>query len=371
LSEDRRERPTIDFLLGDEYLRVRTAFERAVARPEFNWLRRLGKARGGEQTLLNHSLSVLDTLAVCLPFVAEESYPPLTQLEARGVLVAAFVHDAGKASEGFQAYLRGEGPPVEHVEPESIRSLAVAAAAEAGIKLDNAIDDVVSQAVLHDRRMRRSRGELSERERDHQSLRWRKLADLVDAADSLASATSVVEAEAFLTRNRQLVGGADLVSYRTRVRGVSTTFLHSAALDVFQAAGWIPLRYFEDGTLFIGRGGARPDRDTVQQQLERKLQQLVDARIEQLPKLAVGKIRGNFLPFPEYVTDNNVERSFDAAAKEAREKQNITQTEREKYREQWSALLKKHADLAKSFGHLPSDRDLEILASLQFQTDPR
>ena len=363
MSEDQQERPTIDGLLGDQYGHVRTAFERTVIRPEFNWLAQLGKARGGEQKLLNHSLSVLDTLAACLPFVAEESYPPLTQLEARGVLIAAFVHDAGKASEAFQTYLRGDGPPVEHVEPESIRSLAKAVAAEAGMKLGDAIDDIVSQAVLHDRRMRRSRGELSERGRDHQSLRWRKLADLVDAADSLASATTVMEADVFLTRSRQLVGGADVASYRTRLRGVSTTFLHSATLAAFQTAGWIPLRYFDDGTLFTGRGANLPDRDAVRRELERKLEELLNGRAEELAVLAVGAVTKDFLPSPEYVTEHNVDRLFDVAATKVRRKSKITDDERKQWTEQWSALLRERPDLAKSFPSSPSAQDLELLAS--------
>jgi hypothetical protein len=363
LSKDSRARPTIDGLLGDEYRRVRAAFECAVSRPEFNWLRWLGKARGGEQTLLDHSLSVLDTLAACLPFVAEESYPPLTQLEVSGVLVAAFVHDAGKASEAFEAYLSGGGAPVEHVEPESIRSLAKAVAAEAAMELDDAIDDIVSQAVLHDRRMRRSHGELSERGRDHHSLRWRKLADLVDAADSLASATNVMEAEVFLSRNRQLVGGADVASYRTRLRGVSTTFLHSAALAAFQTAGWIPLRYFDDGTLFTGRGANLPDREAVRRELERKLEDLLSQRAEQLAVLAVGAATKDFLPSPEYVTEHNIDRLFDVAATKVRRKPKITDDERRQWAKQWNALLKQRPDLAKTFSNSPSAHDFELLAS--------
>jgi len=363
LTGDAGRRPTTDDLLGDDFGSVREAFARVIARPEFDWWPRLGKARGGEQTLLDHSLSVLDTLATCLPFVAEESYPPLSQLEVRGILVAAFVHDAGKASDDFQAYLRGEGPPSEHVDPEAIRSLAVAVAREAGMDLADVLDDVVSQAVLHDQRMRQNRGELSERAREHQSLRWRKLADLVDAADSLASATNVVEAAVFLARNRQLIGGADVASYRTRVRGVSTTYLHSAALDAFRAAGWTPLRYFEDGTLFIGRGASVPDSDAVQRQVERKLGDLLNARAEQLAVLAVGTATQDFLPSPELVTEHNLGRLFDVAATKVRRKAKVTDEEREHWSEQWIALFRQRPQLAESFDGTPSAHDLESLAS--------
>lgn len=361
-------RPDIDALLGGDFSAVRAAFARTVLGLALEWDRRLGKVRGGEQTLLAHALSVLDTLAACLPFVAEESYPPLTRGEVQGLLLAAFLHDAGKVSDAFQAYLCDEGPPAEHVDPETIRFLAISAAREAGIDLGSAIDDVVSQAVLHDRRMRRDRGELAERARDHESRRWRKLADLVDAADSLASLTSVSQAEAFLARNRQLVGGADVAAYQVRVRGVSSTFLHSAALETFQAEGWVPLRYFEDGTVFAGRGISRPDRDAVRGALEGKLKELIRARAEQLAVLAVGTPTKNFLPSPEYVTEQNIDHLFDVAASRVRAKAKISDDERQQWSKQWlTGGLEEHADVRETFGEnrtgILADRVVEVLAS--------
>lgn len=364
MTANRSVRPDIDSLLGGDFSRVRAAFARTVLELALEWDRRLGKARGGEQTLLAHALSVFDTLAACLPFAAEESYLPLTRLEVQGLFLAAFVHDAGKVSDAFQAYLRDEGPPVEHVEPETIRALAIAAAREAGIDLGDAVDDVVSQAVLHDRRMRRDRGELSEWARDHESLRWRKLADLVDAADSLASSTNASEAEAFLARNRQLVGGADVAAYQIRVRGVSSTFLHSAALEAFDAAGWVPLRYFEDGTVFAGRGAPRPDRDAVRQALEGKLKELISARAEQVAVLAVGTPTKDFLPSPEYVTEQNIGHLFDVAASRIRAKAKISDDERQRWTRQWvDCGLPEHEAVRDIFGKDLSDRPLEVLAS--------
>lgn len=354
----------MDSLIGGDFARVRAALARTVTGPPFDWDHHLGKARGGEQTLLAHALSVLDTLAACLPFVAEQSHPPLNQREVQGLLLAAFIHDAGKAPEAFQAHLRGEGPWAEHVEPETIRAVGIAAAREAGIDLGNAIDDVISMAVLHDRRMRRNRGELVERERNHESLRWRKLADLVDAADSLASSTSTSQAEAFLTRNRQLVAGADVAAYQVRVRGVSTTFLHSAALDAFHDAGWTPLRYFEDGTVFAVRDRQRVDRDAVRRMLEGKLNELINARADQLSVLAVGAATKDFLPSPEYVTERNVDQLFDVAASRVRAKTKIEDVERQRWSKQWVDLgLREHGAVRVIFEGQCSQRALEMLAS--------
>ena len=70
MSDAARLRRTIDELAGRDVQELRQAFARAMA--AMGWDGLLGKKRGGEQSLLDHSLSVFDVLAACLPFFAEE-----------------------------------------------------------------------------------------------------------------------------------------------------------------------------------------------------------------------------------------------------------------------------------------------------------
>src|SRR5438445_693665 len=87
-----------------------------------------------------------------------------------GGKTAAVTHDAGKADPAFQAHLRGENTSfAEHVDPESIRTLAMGLIEASRLDIGASMEDIVSSAVLHDRRMRRGPGELRELARDHAS----------------------------------------------------------------------------------------------------------------------------------------------------------------------------------------------------------
>lgn len=303
---------------------------------ELGWNRLLGKARGGGQSLLEHTLAVFDVLCACLPFVAADCFPLLTNDEVTGMAIAAIAHDAGKAWPEFQAYLRGESDSwSEHVEPALIRETIEQVASAVGINVISHVNDIVSEAVLHDRRMRRDQGELAEWERDHVSPRWRKLADIVNYADSLASATDMMAAEDFLRRTPQLIGGAAVASYSVRVRGVSTTFLHEAALEAFSNCAWQPIIYFVEGTIFAGRNSLQPSREQIEDVLRRRLGELLHSRGDRLPNLAVGNPTGNFLPGPEYVTRDALSLIWQVAAGRARRKKQLSKEESDKYTRQW------------------------------------
>src|SRR5581483_58502 len=125
------------------------------------WDRLLGKQRGGEQTLLEHCLGVLDVLGACVPFFAKEARPPLSTDELFGMMLAAVAHDTGKATEDFQAYLRGETSGAGHVDAERIRATVLRVSTSLGLAVPN-IEDIVSEAVLHDRGSRLDRGEIAE-----------------------------------------------------------------------------------------------------------------------------------------------------------------------------------------------------------------
>ena len=133
-------------------------------------------------------------------------------------------------------------------------------------------------------------------------------------ADSLASADDIIAAEDFLRRNRLMVGPARITSYQVRVRGGSTTFLHEAAIEAFEAAGFRPILFFAHGTLFAGLAPAPPGPSDIEATLRKKLESLLSARRDRLSELAVGNPLQDFLPKPGYIRRDNTAEILVAAS---------------------------------------------------------
>jgi hypothetical protein len=327
---------SVDDLIGRDLASVRGGIASTLSAEPFRWNDLLGKERGGAQTLLEHSLAVFDVLATCIPYFAAASSPAPSRDELLATLIAAVVHDAGKASEDWQRYIKGETKDyAKHVLEAEIRRLAFAVAGAVGLDLGPRIEDVASCALLHDRGNRSDAGELAEWARPTASNRTRKLADYVNHADSLASVSDLMSARRFIADNPLLVGNARTTSYSVRLRGVSSTYLHAAARKAFEAAGWQPLLFFESGTLFVGDEGD-VERNAVEAELRGLLEELIRRRSDQLPELAVGDPLGNFLPRPEYVQRGGLRALWDVAVRKVGRKLKADPADEAKWRGQWS-----------------------------------
>jgi hypothetical protein len=341
-------------LAGQDLAALRTRLHAILG--ELGWDRVLGKQRGGEQSLREHCLAVFDALCACAPFFAAEANPALTPEEFQSMVLAAVAHDAGKAAPAFQAYLRGKATSVAgHVDADRIRAVATHVAGSLALDLRH-IEDIVSEAVLHDRHMRRDKGELSEWARPHESGRWRKLADFVNQADSLASTEDVVAAESFLRANPLLLGRARVTCYQVRVRGVSTTFLHDAVLGEFDQAGYRPVLHFAHGAVLAGFGLV-PDRAAVAATLHRRIETLFSDRKEDLAELTVGSATSDFLPRPDYVRAEGVAGLLRLASRRARLKApnpELIAT----YKRQWTTHGK--TDL----GGAPGEADIQAILEI-------
>lgn len=325
----------VDELIGRDLANLRAGIVATLSAEPFGWKHLLGKERGGVQTLLEHALAVFDVLATCMQFFAADSRPVPTPDELVTILLAAVVHDAGKASDAWQRYVRGEASEgAKHVLEEEIRLVAATVSGRVGIDLGSRIEDVASCSLLHDRGTRTDAGELAEWARPTISSRVRKLADYVNHADSLASCSDLMGAQRFLADNPLLRGAARETSYSIRLRGVSTTYLHDAARQAFEKAGWQPLLFFENGTLFVGDGREVETAD-VARELRVLLDELIKRRRDQLPELAVGKPLGDFLPRPEYVRREDLRALWDVAVRRVGRKAKPDPVAEMKWREQW------------------------------------
>jgi len=329
---------------------------------DLGWSKLLGKQRGGEQTLLEHSLAVFDTLVACLPFLASDIYPRLSPGEAQALLLAAVVHDAGKADPAFQAYLRGESTSfAEHVDPDFIRKAAVSLIEKLTLDVGAFAEDIVSSAVLHDRRLRRGPGELRELARDHGSARWRKLADAVNKADSVASEQDVTGAvrRLRLPETRILTGGKPVGFYQLRLRGVATTFLHEAAFRAFGSRGWKPVLFYAEGTIFLGTKGPLPSVQDVRLELQGLVGNVFIERADRLAELAKGNPTANLLPNEGFVRSENLGKLFELITNRP-EKPELKPDQVAKYRKQWNETRRTIHDLPDT-PEEPSDVDIEAL----------
>ena len=74
------------------------------------WRQKLAKARPHEQSLFEHSLIELDVLLELLPILASPRHCSLSEAEEIILVVAVLVHDAGKETDAWQAYIHDHRP---------------------------------------------------------------------------------------------------------------------------------------------------------------------------------------------------------------------------------------------------------------------
>jgi hypothetical protein len=80
--------------------------------------------------------------------------------------------------------------------------------------------------------------------------RWMTLSKIVDQIDNVCSANGLLAAVQAL--EKPPLGNILKTTYHlVQLRGVSTTLLHRAAIEAYEAAGWSPLLHYSNGTLYV------------------------------------------------------------------------------------------------------------------------
>lgn len=295
------------------------------------WKRLLGKRIRYEQSLFEHSLNTLDVVLTYLPIFRQTWHPPLTLDEEVALIVTAVAHDAGKATDEFQRYIRGESGWVGHWSPELTQALVSELyqlwARCSGLDVTTEERQVreavagVRYTIRQERTAALEAGELLRT--DHLSHRWRLFMDVVDDVDNLVSCPGVLDAARFLRRGQSPLARVVSVGYhQARVRGVSTVLLHRAAEEAVTRQGWQPLLFYPEGTLYIStQDGARtPSPDEIAEELHAIARAELGARSQMMPQLVVGNILQNFLPKPELFDADRLRDYLHVAATRARAK---------------------------------------------------
>lgn len=298
---------------------------------EKGWHKLPGKRIRYEQSLFEHSLNTLDVVLTYLPIFRQTWRPPLTRDEEVALLVTAVAHDAGKATDDFQRYIRGETGWVGHWSPELTEVLVSelyrlwARCSGRDVTADECqVRDAIAGVRYTIRQERTAALEARELLRtDHLSPRWRLFMDVVDDVDNLVSCPSVLDAARFLRQGQSPLARVVSVGYhQAQVRGVSTVLLHRAAQEAFVRRGWQPLLFYPEGTLYISTEDEvrTPSPEEIGGELRAVVEAELAARTQMLPQLVVGNILQNFLPKPELFDADRLGDYLRVAATRARAK---------------------------------------------------
>jgi hypothetical protein len=284
------------------------------------WKQKLAKKRGVEQSLFEHSLMELDVFLELCPILADPRHYGLSDSEQKVLVAAIMVHDIGKETEAWQAYVRGKGPRVPHVIPVLTRSVTphVCSALSFGA-LDEPVQRLMAHcAEFHHNKPGRSDGAILEALLSGGTDRFLTLAHLVKAIDGFCSAASVADAEEALRNDPALGKHLSVASHEAMVRGVSTAFLHHAARTTFQQRGWTPLLYFSNATLYAADPNAQPGIPTTEEIVGSLKAEIDKAISRDVTPLMVGSPTGNILPKPELFSFRESRQYLQSAASKIR-----------------------------------------------------
>lgn len=265
------------------------------------WKQKLAKRRGQEQSLFEHSLIELDVLLELLPILERPQHYGLSATEATILAVAVLIHDVGKETDPWQAYIRGEGPKTPHIVPDLTRTVVPELCAELGFDdLQEPVQHVMAYcAEFHHNKAGRSDGAILEAMLTGGSDRFQTLAHLVRAIDRFCSATSATEAMETIERDPALGHHLKVTRHEVLIRGVSTTFLHRAAQTAFHQRRWKPLLYFSNATVYAADpidNPALPAPEEVRDLLKTEINAAI---ARDVTPLMVGSPTGNILPKPD------------------------------------------------------------------------
>jgi hypothetical protein len=268
------------------------------------WRNRLAKRRGYEQSLLEHSLIELDVLLTLLPTLSSARHYGLTQDEQNILTIAVPLHDVGKETDRWQAYVRDEGEWVPHIIPELTAAVVPDLCAALGLAAQpNELQGVMGRcSAFHHNRPGRSDSAIIEAILDGGSDRILTLASIVKAIDHFCSAASAVEAVRAGLDDPSLGKHLLLSRHELTVRGVSSTFVHRAAQVAYEKLGWKPLLYFANATVYSADATERPTVPALDGIVQCLKEELDAALAHDVSAIMVGSPTGNILPKPDLLS---------------------------------------------------------------------
>lgn len=240
-----------------------------------NWKRKTAKRGEFNQSLFEHSIYELDALLTLWPILAQSW--GLSEADLASLVVGIVAHDVGKETPEWQSYVLAEPGRtgfVPHVVEDLTQTAVDHLFQQLGLK--GASNNAKAFVRYHMQATKTTDSLLFDAiHKGDKTDRWMTLSKIVDQIDNVCSANGLLAAIRVLERpplGKHLKTAYHLV----QLRGVSTTLLHRAAIEAYEAAGWSPLLHYSNGTLYVANSADSIDEPAVAD-IEERLARLIEA----------------------------------------------------------------------------------------------
>lgn len=279
-----------------------------------DWKKLLAKNGVYQQSLFEHTICELDILLQLLPILRLSNHYDLKPEEEQILIVSVIGHDVGKETKEFQDYIMGlSQDKALHIITELTKKVVPEICEAMGFNnLKHCSHQIVENCInLHMSRNRTDANFILSVLQG--SGRWKALADIVYDLDNFCSSKGLLAALNTLEQSN-LSMHLKLAYHQVVIRGVSTVFLHKAAVDSFIEQGWSPLIFFSEGTIYAASSASEVNEPTWQT-IEGRLYQLIkEVTGKDVSRLMVGSPVANILPKPELFDYKETETYFKIAA---------------------------------------------------------
>lgn len=330
------------------------------------WHKLLAKRAEREQSLLEHSLLELDALLSLLPILASEKHYNLTQEEQEILCISVLIHDVGKETTEWQAYISGTGKKVGHIDLDLALSIVPEVCSALNFKIDEKkLHEVIAHcAEFHHNKPGRSDGEIFEVILNNSTDRFLCLANIVKGIDHFCSAPTAADAARTLMNDHSLSNHITVTYHSANFRGVSTALLHSACRGTFQNQGWTPILYFEDSTVYASPAEKTlniPSKIDIEQSLLAQINQLLH---KDVAALMIGSPTGKILPKSELVSFSEARTYLEQASRKISNK-----SFEAKNNEKRRTTIEKYWKL-KDKEERPTDEDVDLTSAFISTAQP-
>lgn len=268
------------------------------------------------QSLLTHCLNVGALSYNLLDYLDSQRIVDATEKLRAQALLTGFLHDAGKDGNSYQKavrdFLDGLGTdPLDfcHQQYGDFQPVLDSLRSELDSKLVSTLGSgdlwrEIAWTIAHLGRLENAAAVSASFERPptNDALICK---EIVHLADMMMSVRSVSEAVS-LPLTGAITSKLRLTYHKVSVvRGVLTQFLHEALESEFRSAGFEPVLWFPDGTVYVGKADLevpKIDQEKLVGVIKQKIQErLSEDYAQQLAKAAYGNINATVIAAPEFL----------------------------------------------------------------------
>jgi hypothetical protein len=243
------------------------------------WKRKTAKRGTFNQSLFEHTIYELDALLTLWPILSLTW--GLTEQDLAGLIVGTVAHDVGKETPAWQNYVLAEKEPPTYT-PHIIEDLTQAAVDRLfeALGLAGSLDDAKAFVRYHMQATKTTdRLIVDVIHKGDKSDRWMTLSGIVSEVDNACSAKGLLDGVRALERG-SLGKHLNVAYHLVQIRGVSTTLLHRAAIEAYEAAGWRPLLHYSNGTIYVASSATKMTEPGASD---------IESRLADLVKTAMGE----------------------------------------------------------------------------------